>query len=148
MINSDLVVGVSSLLIGGIVYFVTRDLSHFGGVFVNYVLTVLCFLSVVEIIKGFIKPEYIRFFESVAERNNIFIGIAMLAVYLFFLPLVGFLPSSFVFYAAMSLYLTEERSTKTVVQCVLMSAVVVSLFYVVFKLGLEVPLPKGEWLAS
>jgi hypothetical protein len=145
MLNSDLLVGVFSLAVAALVYFLTRDLSRLGGVFVNYVLTILVFLSVLEIIKGLVKPDRITFFESVIERNNIFVGLAMLALYLAVLPLVGFLPSSYCYFTAMTLYLGEDRfSTKNILVSALLSVLVVTAFYVIFRHVLEVPLPEGS----
>ena len=74
-LNSDLIIGTFSLALGVLVYFSTRELSKLGGVFVDYVVIALAVLAVLVIIKGFIKPEYIRFFESVVERNNVLIGV-------------------------------------------------------------------------
>lgn len=148
-LNSEVLLGAASLVLAGIVYFVTRDLSRFGGVFVNYALGALIFLSVLEIIIGFISPTMVQFFDSAIERNNVFIGLGMLAVYLFFLPKVGFLPSSYVFYACFNLFLAEDRwKTRTVVESIIISAIVVTAFYFIFHHGLEVPLPEAEWFAE
>lgn len=97
-LNADLIVGAVSLGLAALVYFSTRDLSKLGGVFVDYVLVALTALAVLTIAKGFIKPERIRFFESAVERNNVLVGIGILLLYLIFLPLAGFLPSSYAFY--------------------------------------------------
>jgi hypothetical protein len=92
VLNADLIIGFFSLAFGGVIFAVTRDLSHLGCVFINYVLIAILFLAVIMIIKGFVKPEKLTFFESVVERNNILIGLFILLVYLLFMPKVGFLP--------------------------------------------------------
>jgi len=144
MINSDLVVGFSTLALAGVAFFVTRDLSKLGGVFVDFTLWAMLVFSVLEIAKGFIKPEKIRFFEDAQERRNVVIGLVILGGYLTILPIVGFLPSSLLFYAVMNLYLSQERVTRSdVVRSVVLSVFVVAVFYVVFKHVLEVPLPQG-----
>ena len=93
-LNSDLIIGTFSLALAVLVYFSTRELSRLGGVFVDYVVIALAVLAVLVIIKGFIKPENIKFFESVMERNNVIIGVCILLLYLIALPIIGFLPSS------------------------------------------------------
>ncbi|MEJ2168237.1 MAG: hypothetical protein P8X90_22185 [Desulfobacterales bacterium] len=98
LLNSDIIIGAFTAALTILVYFVTRDLSKLGSIFVNYVLTVMGSLSLIVLFKGFIKPEKLKFFESTMERNNILIGIVILLIYLIFLPLVGFLPSSYCFY--------------------------------------------------
>lgn len=146
LLNSDIIIGVFTAALTVLVYFVTRDLSKLGVIFVNYVLTVMGCLSVIVLVKGFIRPEKLKFFESVMERNNILIGVAILLIYLIVLPLVGFLPSSYCFYFVFNLYLAEERFTlKSILTSALLTFLVVTGFYVVFHYFLEVPLPVGSW---
>lgn len=146
MINSDLIVSIFCFLFGAVIYYVTRDLSHLGGVFINYLLVVIGFLSVIVFIKGIVKPEKIKFFRDMAERNSVGVGIVILAIYLAFMPFAGFLPSSYVFYAVFNLYLGEEPlSKKNIIQSTLLSVVVVTLFYLIFYHLLQVPLPEGSW---
>jgi amino acid transporter len=146
LLNSDIIIGAFTAALTLLVYFVTRDLSKLGSIFVNYVLTVMGSLSLIVLVKGFIKPEKLRFFESAMERNNILIGIVILLIYLIFLPLVGFLPSSYCFYFVFNLYLGEERFTlRNILTSALLTFVVVTGFYIVFHYLLEVPLPAGSW---
>jgi hypothetical protein len=146
LLNSDLIIGAFTAALTLLVYFVTRDLSRLGGIFVDYVLVVMGVLSAVVLIKGFAKPERLRFFESAVERNNIFIGIVILLIYLIILPLIGFLPASFIFYFTFNLYLGDDRFTlKNIAASALLTFVVVTGFYIVFHYFLEVPLPTGSW---
>ena len=146
LLNSDIIIGVFTAALTVLVYLVTRDLSRLGSIFINYVLAAMGCLSVVVAVKGFIKPEKLKFFESVVERNNILVGILILLIYLIFLPLVGFLPSSYCFYFVFNLYLGEERFTlRNILTSALLTFVVVTGFYVVFHYFLEVPLPAGSW---
>jgi amino acid transporter len=149
MFNSDHIIGVITLILAAVAYFATRDLSLLGGVFVDFTLWALVIFSVLEIIKGFVKPERINFFESKDEQHNIIVGLVILCVYLALLPFVGFLPSSLLFFAVMNLYLDEERlSRRGICKSVLLSVVVVAVFYLVFKQVLEVPLPQGSLFSS
>ena len=104
-LNSDLIIGTFSLALGVLVSFSTRELSRLGGVFVDCVVIALAVLAVLVIMKGFIKPEYIQFFESVMERNNVIVGVCILLLYLIALPIFGFLPASYTFYFCFNLYL-------------------------------------------
>ena len=146
MLNADLIIGIVSLVIAVTAWVPTRGLTLLGGVFVDYTLIVLVSLSAVMVIKGIVKPEKLRFFENVVERNNILIGLAMLLVYLVFMPKVGFLPASYLMYAAFNWYLSEDRMrTRNIIISVLVSLVVVTGFYLIFRNVLGVPLPKGSW---
>ena len=145
LLNSDIIIGAFTAAMTILVYFVTRDLSKLGSIFINYVLTVMGCLSLIVLIKGFVKPEKLKFFESTMERNNILIGIFILLIYLIFLPLVGFLPSSYCFYFVFNLYLGEDRFTlRNILTSALLTFVVVTGFFVVFHYFLEVPLPVGS----
>jgi hypothetical protein len=149
MLNSDIIVSSACLVIAAIVYYVTRELSHLGGVFINYLLVVIVFFSIIIFIKGLIKPEKITFFKNSLERNSVVIGIIILMIYLGFMPFSGFLPASYVFYAVFNLYLGDDPfSKKNILQSVVLSIIVVTLFYLIFYHLLQVPLPMGSWFES
>jgi hypothetical protein len=145
-LNADLIIGAVSLALAALVFFSTRELSKLGGIFVDYVLIGLVILAAATIIKGFVNPERIAFFESAIERNNVLVGIAILVLYLIFLPLIGFLPASYAFYFFFNLYLADERlATRNILSSAALTAVVVTAFYFIFHHFLEVPLPEGQW---
>jgi len=83
----------------------------------------------------------------VVERNKILIGLIILFVYLFFMPKMGFLPASYIFFCAcFNIYLAEDRwATKNILQSAALSAIVVTLFFLIFHYLLAVPLPTGSW---
>ena len=146
MLNSDLIIGFSSLAVAGVVFAATRDLSRLGGLFVNYTLLAIVILSALMLIKGFVRPQRLAFFESNVERNNVAIGIVILALYLILMPLLGFLPASYLFYACFNLCLAQEKwNWKNIMRSVAISAAVVTVFYAVFRYLLGVPLPHGAW---
>ena len=148
MINTDLIVGLFGLAIAVVAYLFTRDIGLSGKIFVDYVLVVIAFLSTIIVAKGIIKPEKLRFFESIVERNNILAGLLILALYLFFMPRIGFLPSSYIFYLVLSLYLSDgPLALKSIVQSAILSAIVVTGFYIIFQKVLGVPLPVSAWFA-
>ena len=145
-LNADLIVGIVSLGLAALVYFSTRELSKLGGVFVDYILVALTVLALITTAKGIIKPERVRFFESIVERNNVLVGICILLLYLIFLPLAGFLPASYVFYFSFNLYLADERfTTRNILSSAALTVLVVTAFYFIFHDFLEVPLPEGRW---
>jgi polyferredoxin len=146
MLNSELIIGGFTAALIVVTYFASRDLSKLGGIFVNYILAIMSVLTVIVVIKGFVKPERIKFFESAAERNNIIVGLLILLLYLIFLPLAGFLLSSYAFYFVFNLYLADDRfSRRNILQSAGLTFVVVTGFYLIFHHFLEVPLPTGSW---
>jgi amino acid transporter len=117
-INADLIVGIVSLGLAALVYFSTRELSKLGGVFVDYTLVALTALALLTTAKGLVKPERIRFFESVVERNNVLVGICILLLYF---------------------------TTRNILSSAALTVLVVTAFYFIFHDFLEVPLPEGRW---
>jgi hypothetical protein len=149
LINTYLITSLCSLAIAAVAYGVTRELSPLGGMFVDYVLFVLVALSLANLVIGFVKPERRAFFDSAVERNAVLIGLTILGIYLFFLPLAGFLISSYSFYFVISLYMSDDRwAAKTLRKTALISVLVVTCFYFIFHGFLAVPLPMGTWLGE
>lgn len=149
-INGDLTTSIFTAILAIIAYSVTRDLSNLGVVFVNYTLVIMALLSLIVFIKSFLKPEHIIFFESAIERNNILAGTGILFTYLVFLPFVGFLPASYIFYFAFNTYLADENrfSTRNLMQSAIITIIVVTAFYFIFHDFLGVPLPEGSWFSA
>lgn len=149
-INADLTTSIFTAILAIIAYSVTRDLSHLGVVFVNYTLVLMALLSLIVFIKSFLKPQHITFFESAIERNNTLAGIGILFIYLIFLPFVGFLPASYIFYFAFNTFLADKDrfSTRNLVQSAIITIIVVTAFYFIFHDFLGVPLPEGSWFGA
>jgi hypothetical protein len=138
--------GILTLALAALIYFATRNLSYLGGLFIFYCVAALAFLSVIVIIKGFIKPKRLVFFESVPERNRVIVGLIILAVYLTLIPYLGFLLTSYCFYFIFNIFLSKKRfDIRTMVISTVSCAVMVTALYFVFHYFLLVPLPTGAW---
>ncbi len=145
-LNSDLIMGISALIVAVIVIVSTTGLSKYGSVFVFSCAGVLSVLGLIALVKGVFKPEKIPFFESTLERNRILIGLLLLAVFLVLIPIVGFLIASFIFYVLMTLSLHDgQRDAKFLVVKSVQAVLVVGALYLLFYHGLQVPLPAGFW---
>jgi hypothetical protein len=144
-LNADLLVSVGTALLAAVIYFVTRELSALGGVFIDSVLAALAFLSLAVFIKGLVNPEKVRFFESAIERNNVLAGIAILVIYIIVIPVIGFLAASYIFYFCFNLYLSDGDRLRVanLTQSFLISLVVVTIFYIIFHHMLGVPFPEA-----
>jgi amino acid transporter len=145
MLNADLIIGFFSAVFGAVVLWNTRGLSKLGGVFLDYVLVAIFVLAAAMLVKGFVRPEKLHFFESAVERNSVLVGVIILLIYLIIMPFIGFLPASFIFYAVFNLYLSEDKfSRKNIFYSLVLSFIVVVLFYFIFHNFLGVPLPEGS----
>ena len=109
-VNTDLVIGFVTIATALVAFVNTRELSRFGGLFVEHCMIALAVLGLVTVVKGFVRPERSAFFESSAERNRVMAGTGILAGYLFALPYLGFLVASICFYFVMQRSLRAEAA--------------------------------------
>ena len=145
-VNTDLAIGFVTIAVAIVAFVNTRDLSPFGGLFVEHCTLALAVLGLLTIVKGFVRPERSAFFESSAERNRILAGTGILAGYLLLLPYLGFALSSICFYFVMQQSLrTETTGARSLVLAALIAAVVTGALYGLFHYVLLVPLPTGVW---
>lgn len=106
-------------------------------------------LSVVLLIRGIVsaKKETSAAEQQPASsksKKNIFFTFLSLVVYAVLIPRLGFCVSTFLYLIASMLVLyPEKKTTKTYVVIFAISAIFVVFLYVVFKVLLYVPLPKG-----
>ena len=145
-VNTDLVIGCAAVTVACVAFMGTRELSRFGGLFVEYCVAALAVLGLATILKGVVRPERRPFFESPAERGRVTAGIGLLAAYLFLLPYLGFLTASICFCFAMQRSLgSETTGVRPLALNALASVGVSGALYVLFRHVLLVPLPAGMW---
>ena len=145
-VNTDLAIGFATVAVAAVAFMSTRELSRFGGLFVEHCVAALAILGLATILKGIVRPERRPFFESPAERRRVTVGVGLLAAYLFLLPYLGFLIASIGFYFAMQRSLGSETGGVRPLALGALTAIGVSgALYVLFRHVLLVPLPVGAW---
>lgn len=145
-VNTDLAIGFAAVAVAAVAFMSTRELSRFGGLFVEYCVAALAILGLATILKGVVRPERRPFFESPAERRRVTAGVGLLAAYLFLLPHLGFLIASTGFYFAMQRSLGSETSgIRSLALAAITSIGVSGALYALFHYVLLVPLPAGAW---
>ena len=146
-LNSDLIMGCIALMIACVVWYQSLGLSHHGNVFIRFSAAVLLLLGLAAILKGFIKPDRNRFFQSAAERQRIIIALCILVAYIVLVPVAGFAIATFVFYILMALTLNNRPYSAGAAVSIGMQALsVTAVLYLLFSKLLQVPLPAGLWL--
>jgi len=96
-LNSDLIMGVTALLIAAIVWIQSIGLSYHGNVFIRAAASVLVVLAVTALVKGVVKPDRNRFFQSGQERQRILLAMGLLAGYVLLIPIAGLIAASILF---------------------------------------------------
>lgn len=113
-------------------------------IFPQFVIISLVGLSVILLIKSFIKPEFKAIFRM-KHRGMVALGAALLVLWVVLIDYIGFFITSVVMFAILSWIMQDKqkRSVKAAVSSVLVGAVLIGAIYLLFAKLLMVPLPKG-----
>ncbi len=98
----------------------------------------LALLLLVGILKGRIQVKETPIFEE-GGFSRVLTVVGLLLGYLILIEGIGYVPSTFLFFAAMVFFLERGRILKTLVA----SAACTFLLYAIFRLWLKSPLPTG-----
>ena len=143
-VNADVVMGIITLCLTGIVAWSIVDLSFYGVLFVNFCVYCTAILGITIIFKGFFAPKKIHIFYNVAEQNRVIVGFLIIAGFILFIQLIGFLISSIIFIFLMKSYLNKEKmNSKNAFLSVFQSILISTIAYYLFANILYVPLPIG-----
>jgi putative tricarboxylic transport membrane protein len=143
-VNTDCVMGITMLVLSAIVFFSTRELSRFGGIFIHYCAAVAALLGIMILIKSQWRADYQTLFDSSVERSRVLTGVVVIAGYLVLVPITGFLAASVVFYFIVHTMLHQRNASRAALLARVAIAVGVSTgMYLLFQEVLHVPLPRG-----
>lgn len=144
-VNADMLSGVVGLIIAAVFWFSIEDISWLSIRFPEYLIAIIVVLSVVLLIKGWLRPARMTVFN---DGNNPRIIVTGGSLFLWCLAIhhIGFYVSSVLIITFLAWYLAKARrevTLKTICLWMLMIAVKVGFFYLIFTRLLYVPLPKG-----
>lgn len=124
-----------------------ENLTDLGAAFwPRVILILLLILSVVNLVQGLkkMKAEGTGITEGISVaaflKSKLFIGMVLVSIAAFVLPMVGFLPTCFVFLIAYGLLLGDKKYARLVIAALLITIVI----YVVFQGALDIFLPRGK----
>lgn len=144
-VNTDLISGLLGLILTGVFYFFTEDISFLSIVFPSYLTYILGAISVSLLIKAWVKPARRPIFTDGNNVRVIVIGTTLL-VWWMAIRIIGFFTASVLvmMFVVCYLALVQRRLTfKAVFLWALIVVGEVSLFYLIFTRILHVPLPQG-----
>lgn len=144
-VNTDLISGLIGLILTGVFYFFTEDISFLSIVFPSYLTYILGVISLSLLIKAWVKPARRPIFTDGNNVRVIVIG-ATLLVWWMAIRIIGFFTASVLVMMFIVCYLALVQRRLTVKAVFLWALIVVgevSLFYLIFTRVLHVPLPKG-----
>lgn len=140
-ISSFILIGVA-----GTAIWQTRGLSEMSYVFPRTIGIILLLLSIVYLIKSFIKPDQRKLFAGIDKRKVAVMSLGMVG-YVILIGIFGFLIASILFIGTLTWYLQRdirEKNSKAKIVHASISAIGVSVFFfVLFRYVFLVPLPSG-----
>ena len=144
-VNTELIAGVIGLLLTAVFFFSLEDVSWMSIIFPKTIVYLMAIISVLLVLKGFVKPSRRRIFSDGSNTRWIVTGV-LFFLWVLVMPLFGFFVSTVVFTTAIVAYLASARMPLTIRRFIVWVPIVmaeVTFFYLIFTKVLYVPLPEG-----
>lgn len=143
--KTNVAVGALTVLVAG-TFWLQRDYTTlYGGTFADPVIIILAVLGLVLLSLGLLGREVGRGteVEEHIPASGLVAAVVLLAAWVSALSYLGYLVGGFVFFLLMSLYMRKQRpGPRGVALDVVVAAVVVTVFYLLFTEVLYVRLPE------
>ena len=138
---------ISALFLLGICIFFfikARNFSPLSGLFPRVILYILGGLSILLLLRSFFwKKENASFDTSVFRHFPSVITTVLITAWVAFIPIIGFLVTSLLFFPLITVFLDRKASGKKIAGRVALSLALVGGFYLFFTKVLYVPFPEG-----
>jgi len=142
-LNSDRLTAIFLLIICGVLWYEVLPYSMLASFFPKIVIGVLALLSVILLVRSSIKGEKKWLFRDIDKKYIIF-AVAVIAVWIGMIPVLGFFVSSIVFFNVLVWLMgSKKKSLPSIALSFVVVGCIVSIFYFIFKEILLVPLPQG-----
>jgi len=143
--NTDRIAGTLMLAVAAIFWFQLNQVSNvLDQIFPRFILVVMTVLSIILLVKSFVKPDLKTLF-LVDNKKNLYIGVLGIILWGTLLNKFGFIVTSVSIYTALSLILRKDEKLTPwfILKSLLIAMIIVFIIYFLFSKSLEVPLPKG-----
>ena len=145
--NTDLIAAIFMLIVVVVFWFQIQHLSsQLDVIFPRFILICMLVLSIILLIKSFVKPERRALF-LVKNKTKLVIAIIAGILWISLFSVLGFFVSSTIIFISLTITLGEksEKNLKNIISTVIVSLIIVTIVYFLFAKVLEVPLPNGFW---
>ncbi len=136
----DLILSAILIAFSGIVYLMISQLPKEASLYPIFVTTLLLVLSVIQLFKTYRNKEEENEkspFDGIEKKQMLFVLIAS-GIYVALISVLGYIGSTALYVAAILIGLKTEKKKSVIISigfCI--------FIYVLFKILLQVPLPKG-----
>lgn len=145
--NTDLIAAIFMLIVVVVFWFQIQHLSsHLDVIFPQFILICMSILTIILLIKSFVKPE-VRSLFLVKNKTKLVIAIMAGILWISLFSILGFFISSIIIFIFLTIILGEksEKNPRNIILTVITSSIIVIIVYFLFSKILEVPLPMGFW---
>lgn len=135
----DLLLGLILVAICGVFYFMISRLPSKATLYPIFVTTLLLFLTIIHLIITYNKKDNAEstVFKDIELKQLLFV-LGASGLYVAMINIIGYITSTIIYILALLLGLKVRKETSVVI-----SIVFAGLIYILFKVLLRVPLPRG-----
>ena len=146
-INTDKISSLIMLVIVGVFasQIIGRTFTQYGILFPQVILIILTALSVGLLIKSWLSPE-LKETSKEENKKRIILGIVIMIIWIWTIPILGFLTASIIYFIILSLALNKQRNVPSVLFIVGAVVFITLLFWFIFHKILLVPFPRGIFI--
>ena len=146
-INTDKISSLIMLVIVGVFasQIIGRTFTQYGILFPQIILIILTALSVGLLIKSWLSPE-LKETSKEENKKRIILGIVIMIIWIWTIPILGFLTASIIYFIILSLALSKQRDVPSVLFTVGAVVFITLLFWFIFHKILLVPFPRGIFI--
>ena len=146
-INTDKISSLIMLVIVGVFasQIIGRTFTQYGILFPQVILIILTALSVGLLIKSWFSPE-LKETSKEENKKRIILGIVIMIIWIWTIPILGFLTASIIYFIILSLALSKQRDVPSVLFTVGAVVFITLLFWFIFHKILLIPFPRGIFI--
>ena len=146
-INTDKISSLIMLVIVGVFasQIIGRTFTQYGILFPQVILIILTALSVGLLIKSWLSPE-LKETSKEENKKRIILGIVIMIIWIWTIPILGFLTASIIYFIILSLALSKQRDVPSILFIVGAVVFITLLFWFIFHKILLVPFPRGIFI--
>jgi len=146
-INTDRISALIMLVFGGVFWsqLIGRTFTQYGILFPKVVLVILITLSIALLAKSWLSPE-LKKISREENRKLIIFSIIGTIVWIWIIPVLGFVVTSTICFSVLSLIVSERRDITSILYTILVVFGTTLLFWLIFHKIFLVPFPRGFFI--
>lgn len=138
--NTDRVTSILCLILSSLFIYGAIDFPYLGSIFPIVIASSLAFMSLILLIKSFIKPEISNWLQNIKLKNTFAVASGTI-VYIVIIPIIGIIISSTIYIILFSLLAAQRKDYKLFILSFIVAVGISGSFSYIFIKQFYVPLP-------